>query len=88
VTTREAALPGRIRNGPRYWLMNQLEKQQRGPQIVKRFGGLRMIEEATLPLTGLSTKPFTIHQVNRSTTCSYTPARPSTSYAHPIEPSG
>ena len=27
-------------NGPRYWLMNAIEKQARGPQIIKNFGGI------------------------------------------------
>ena len=35
-------------NGPRYWLMNAIEKQQRGPQITKTFGGIEMIQQATV----------------------------------------
>src|ERR1700744_6342259 len=30
-------------NGPRYWLMNAIEKVQQGPQITKTFGGIEMI---------------------------------------------
>ncbi len=35
-------------NGPRYWLMNSIEKEQRGPEIRKTFGGIEMILQATV----------------------------------------
>jgi hypothetical protein len=57
-----------VRNGPRFWLMNQIEKFQHGPRIVKDLGGLRAAEEATLKLSNLSTAPYTVHHVNRATT--------------------
>ncbi|MGV2585597.1 UNVERIFIED_CONTAM: hypothetical protein K7Z70_25890, partial [Mycobacterium avium subsp. hominissuis] len=34
-------------NGPRYWLMNGIEKQPQGPRITKTFGGIEMIQQAT-----------------------------------------
>ena len=36
-------------------------------EVIKDLGGLRMIEEAVLPLQSLSTKPYTIHKVDRTT---------------------
>jgi hypothetical protein len=60
-----------VENGPRYWLMNQIEKLQHGSQVIKNLGGLRMIMEATITLPTLSTAPYTIHRVNRQTVWVY-----------------
>src|ERR1700751_5103440 len=39
-------------NGPRYWLMNSIEKATQGPRMIKNFGGLDMLLQATvLPTT-------------------------------------
>jgi hypothetical protein len=54
-------------NGPRYWLMNSIEKQQQGPRIVKNFGGIDMILQATVLLSGMNPAPYTANQVNRHT---------------------
>lgn len=60
-----------LRNGPRFWAMNTIEKYQQGRLVVKDLGGLRMTEEAVLSATGLSTAPYTIHRVERATTFIY-----------------
>lgn len=67
VAQSEHAL-GVVRNGPRFWLMNKIEKFQQGHRVVKNLGGLRMAEVAQLILSSLSTAPFTTHMVDRSTT--------------------
>jgi hypothetical protein len=54
-------------NGPRYWLMNAIEKQQQGPQITKTFGGIEMILQATVLLSSMSPAPFTVNSVSRNT---------------------
>jgi hypothetical protein len=54
-------------NGPRYWLMNSIEKQQQGPRIVKNFGGIDMLLQATVLLSGLNPAPYTANQVHRHT---------------------
>ncbi len=41
-------------NGPRYWLMNSIEKEQQGPQIRKTFGGIEMILQATVLLSSMN----------------------------------
>lgn len=56
-----------VRNGPRYWAMDEIEKYRRGHEVIKNLGGLRMIQEAVLSLGSLSTKPYTVHRVNRTT---------------------
>jgi hypothetical protein len=54
-------------NGPRYWLMNSIEKQQQGPRITKTFGGIEMLLQATVLLSGMDPVPYTANQVNRHT---------------------
>jgi hypothetical protein len=54
-------------NGPRYWLMNAIEKEQQGPQITKTFGGIEMIQQATVLLSSMNPAPFTVNKVSRNT---------------------
>ncbi len=56
-----------VRNGPRYWAMDEIEKYRQGHEVIKNLGGLRMIQEAVLSLGSLSAKPYTVHRVNRTT---------------------
>ncbi len=54
-------------NGPRYWLVNAIEKQTQAPRITKTFGGIEMLLQATVLLSGLNPAPYTANQVNRHT---------------------
>jgi hypothetical protein len=54
-------------NGPRYWLMNAIEKQPRGPQVTKTFGGIEMIQQAIVLLSSMNPAPYTVNQVSRNT---------------------
>jgi hypothetical protein len=54
-------------NGPRYWLMNGIEKEQRGPRVTKSFGGIEMIQQATVLLSSMNPAPFTVNKVSRHT---------------------
>jgi hypothetical protein len=54
-------------NGPRYWLMNAIEKESQGPQITKSFGGIEMILQATVLLSSMNPAPFTVNKVSRHT---------------------
>ena len=54
-------------NGPRYWLMNAIEKEQQGPQITKTFGGIEMIQQATVLLSSMNPGPYTVNRVTRNT---------------------
>ncbi len=58
-------------NGPRYWLMNGIEKQSQGPRITKTFGGIEMVLQATVLLSGMNPAPYTANQVNRHTVFTY-----------------
>jgi hypothetical protein len=54
-------------NGPRYWLMNAIEKEPQGPQITKNFGGIDMIQQAIVLLSSMNPAPYTVNQVSRNT---------------------
>ena len=54
-------------NGPRYWLMNAIEKQPQGPQQTKTFGGIEMILQATVLLSSMNPAPYTVNKVSRHT---------------------
>ena len=54
-------------NGPRYWLMNDIEKQAQGPQEKKTFGGIEMIKQASVELTSMNPAPYLANEVSRNT---------------------
>ena len=54
-------------NGPRYWLMNDIEKEPQGPQVTKTFGGIEMIRQATVQLSSMNPGPYTVNEVSRHT---------------------
>ena len=54
-------------NGPRYWLMNAIEKKAKSPQITKNFGGIEMIQQATVLLSSMNPAPYVPNRVNRNT---------------------
>jgi hypothetical protein len=54
-------------NGPRYWLMNDIEKDPQGPQEKKTFGGIEMIKQATVALTSMNPAPYLANEVSRNT---------------------
>ena len=54
-------------NGPRYWLMNVIEKEPQGPQERKTFGGIEMIKQATVALSSMNPAPYTVNEVSRNT---------------------
>ena len=57
-------------NGPRYWLMNAVEKQGVVAELPKQdFGGLEMYRQANVNVGSMAaaTKPYIPHAVDRST---------------------
>ena len=63
----ENGVAAALLNGPRYWLMNAIEKTQQGPRLIKNFGGIEMLLQATVLLTAMNPAPYTANQVNRHT---------------------
>ncbi len=64
-------------NGPRYWLMDSIEKIRTGKEVVKTFGGIAMIAEATVGVGDLATaaRPYVPHPVDRKTVFSFDAGR-------------
>ncbi len=54
-------------NGPRYWLMNAIEKTPQGPRVTKTFGGIEMIQQATVELSSMNPAPYSVNEVSRNT---------------------
>ncbi|MFY2860615.1 hypothetical protein ACOJVU_12730 [Mycobacterium sp. THU-M104] len=54
-------------NGPRYWLMNAIEKKPQGPQETKTFGGIEMIRRATVAMSSMNPAPYSVNEVDRNT---------------------
>jgi hypothetical protein len=64
-----------LRNGPRFWAMDTIQKHRPSRPVIKDLGGVRMIEEAIVSATNLSTSPYTIHRVDRATTFTFNAGR-------------
>jgi len=65
-------------NGPRYWLMNSITKERSGAEVIKTFGGIAMIDEATVVLgtsVAAALVPFTPKTVSRQASFSYAAGR-------------
>lgn len=59
-----------VLNGPRYWLMDRVEKQGGTAGLAKKdFGGIEMYRQASVAVGSLAeaAKPYTPHAVDRST---------------------
>lgn len=54
-------------NGPRYWLMNAIEKRPQGPQETETFGGIEMIRQATVAMSSMNPAPYSLNEVDRNT---------------------
>lgn len=53
-------------NGPRYWLMSSIDKVADGEPTIKSFGGIDMIEQATVKLASMNPGPYQVNEVDRS----------------------
>ena len=65
-------------NGPRYWLMNSISKKRSAAEVIKTFGGITMIEEATVVLgTSVASAqvPYTPHTVSRQASFTFAAGR-------------
>lgn len=61
-------------NGPRYWLMNSVEKAGGTAELPKKdFGGIEMYRQATVEIGSLieAAKPYLPHSVNRTAAFNY-----------------
>lgn len=63
-------------NGPRYWLMSGIEKRAGEPQPTKSFGGIEMIEQATVQLSSSNPAPYSVNKVDRRAVFTFDVGRP------------
>lgn len=63
-------------NGPRYWLMSGIEKRAGEPQPTKSFGGIEMIEQATVQLSSNNPAPYSVNSVDRRAVFTFDTGRP------------
>ena len=70
-------VPTAVLNGPRYWLMDSVEKSSSDDRVQKEFGGMAMIREATVNVGPLADagKPYVTHDVDRSTVFTFDAGR-------------
>lgn len=73
---RENDAVAALLNGPRYWLMSSIAKDSPGPQPTKSFGGIEMIEQATVQLTSVNPQPYSINLVDRRAVFTFAAGRP------------
>jgi len=73
----QEGVPTAVLNGPRYWLMDSVEKSSADDRRQKEFGGMAMLREATVnvgPLARAAT-PYVTHEVDRSTVFTFEAGR-------------
>ena len=63
-------------NGPRYWLMSRIGKKAGEPQPTRSFGGLEMIEQATVQLSSSNPQPYSVNRVDRKAVFTFEAGRP------------
>ena len=73
---REYGAAAALLNGPRYWLMSGIEKQAGAPQPTRSFGGIEMIEQATVALSSNNPAPYSVNQVDRRAKFTFAAGRP------------
>lgn len=63
-------------NGPRYWLMSEIGKRAGEPQPTAVFGGIEMIEQATVLMSSNNPAPYSANQVDRKAVFTFAAGRP------------
>lgn len=78
--TQENGAAAALLNGPRYWLMSRIGKKAGEPQPVKSFGGIEMIEQATVQMaqdgSGNNPAPYSLNKVDRRAVFTFDAGRP------------
>lgn len=63
-------------NGPRYWLMSQIDKESGTDQEKRCFGGIDMLRQATVQLSSMNPAPYSVNRVNRKALFTFGAGRP------------
>ena len=65
---QQEQVPIALRNGPRYWLMDRVDKEPLADATHADFGGIEMVRLATVALGSVvNPAPYTVHAVDRRT---------------------
>lgn len=62
-------------NGPRYWLMDRIDKKAPETWVVKNFGGIEMLEQATVVLSSMNPAPYLANRVDRQAAFTFNAGR-------------
>lgn len=73
---REHSAMGALLNGPRYWLMSGIAKKAGEPQPTATFGGIEMIEQATVQMASNNPTPYSVNKVDRKAVFTFDVGRP------------
>jgi len=73
---RDSGAVAALLNGPRYWLMSSITKDSPGPQPTKSFGGIEMIEQATVQMASVNPEPYSVNLVDRRAVFTFDAGRP------------
>jgi len=74
----ENGVPIAILNGPRFWLMDSVNKVRTGAVVKKSFGGMEMMQQATVNIgrnIAVESAPFTPHDVSRQASFTFNRGR-------------
>ncbi|MCH9735312.1 MAG: hypothetical protein K0U78_12285 [Actinomycetia bacterium] len=64
---RDHGAAAALLNGPRYWLMDSIEKAPSDQREIATFGGIDMFRTATVKLTSMNPAPYRPNIVTRNT---------------------
>lgn len=77
---RENGAAAALLNGPRYWLMSRIAKKAGEPQPTRSFGGIEMIEQATVQMASNNPakpgEPYSVNKVDRRAAFTFDAGRP------------
>lgn len=76
VVAQQEAVPIALRNGPRYWLMDRVDKERVGTPKTADFGDIAMARIASVVIgTSIDTAPYRTHDVDRRSTFTFAKGR-------------
>ena len=72
----ENGVAAALLNGPRYWLMSEIVKTREDVGEKKIFGGIEMLQQATVELSSMNPAPYSVNKVSRRTVFLFGAGRP------------
>lgn len=72
----ENGVAAALLNGPRYWLMSEIVKTREDVGEKKTFGGIEMLQQATVQLSSMNPAPYSLNKVSRRTVFVFGAGRP------------